>query len=221
MGSPTRESIQDLLKKSPYSASNQATLEAYVDAQASGSAPYLMDANRVLLKLYQFYPQNANEVKVAEVMLLAMLEYPSTDLLALRYLVPDRIQSGALCAPILKCASLLEACKFTDFWTEFSSLDGSDSIKKIVSSSKGKMQGAILEVLALTKRSASVDSALKSLNMSSSSELTGLKHPSVESVEGGKISFVASADNTKRLRVFQEGVNYPSIASMMAKVSSE
>lgn len=221
MSSPSRETVEALLKKSPYSSSNQATLEAYVDAQSAGSAPYYMDANRSLLKLYQFFPQNIKEDKVASILLLALLEFPATDLLALRYLVPDRVQKAESCSGILACAGLLDSCKFTEFWPAFSALGGDDSVKALVGASKEKMQRGIVEVLALTYRTASLSRVLEALNMSSGDELSKLKHPSIEAVDGEKVVFVASADNTKRNRVFQEGINFGAISSMMAKVSSE
>lgn len=217
----SKESIQALLEKSPYSASNQSALEAYVDAQAKGDMPYYMDANRSLLRIYQFYPQSANPTKVALVLLLALMEFPSTDVLALSYLVPERLQKEEGCAAVIKCAKLLESCKFAEFWTAFTSLPGSDQIKSLAGNSTEKLQRAILEVLALTYRTASLSKVLAALNMSSGDAISKLNHSSVESVSGDKVVFVATADNTKRNRVFQEGVDFGAIASMMAKVSSE
>lgn len=220
-GKPTKDVVEALLKKSPYSSANQEVLEAYVDAQASGEAPYFMDANRSLLKLYQFSPQTLKEEKVAVIMLLALLEFPSTDLLALRYLVPERVQKSDACSGVLSCSALLDACKFTEFWPEFIGLGGNDAIKKIVGASKEKMQRAIVAVLVLTYRTAALSKVLECTNMTSADELTKLGHLCIESVSGDKVSFVATADNTKRTRVFQEGVNFSAISAMMAKVSSE
>ena len=218
---PTKEAVEALLKKSPYSSSNLESLEAYVDAQASGEAVYFMDANRSLLKLYQFAPQNLKDDKVAVILLLALLEFPSTDLLALRYLVPERVQKTEACSSILSCSALLDACKFTEFWPAFLALGGNDAIATIVGASKEKMQRAIVSVLALTYRTSTLSKVLECTNMTSGDELTKLGHPCIESVVGDKVLFVATAENTKRTRVFQEGVNFSAIAAMMAKVSSE
>lgn len=219
---PTLDTVKALLAKSPYSASNQATLEAYVDAQAAGEAPYYMDANRFLLKLYQFVPSSRNDEKVALILMLALLEFPSTDVLAFQYLIPDKVQKSEPCASILTCVRLLESCKFNEFWLAFRGIEGSDAVKALVSGkSTEKLQRAIVEVLALTYRSASLDKVLSALSLPSADELSKLNHPCVESVGGEKVVFVATADNTKRKRVFQEGVNYAAIASMMAKVSTE
>jgi translation initiation factor 3 subunit K len=217
---PTKESVEALLLKSPYSASNQGVLEAYVDAQAKGECPYYMDANRSLLKLYQFSPQSANETKVSLILVLALLEFPSTDLLALSYLVPERMQNAEPCATILKCADLLESCKFSDFWKAFGAMEGDDQMKSLVSRSTEPLQRSIIDVLALSYRTCNLSKVLEASNMTSGAALSKLNHPCVESVSGDKVVFVASADNTKRKRVFQEGVNFGAIATMMAKVSN-
>jgi translation initiation factor 3 subunit K len=222
MPAPTRESVEALLAKAPYSATNQATLEAYVDAQAKGECSYDMNANRSLLRIYQFSPPSTNPTKVALVLLLALLEFPLTDVLALSYLVPARLQKTDACAAVLKCANLLESCKFSEFWEASGSIQGGDDqIKSLVASSTEKLQRAILEVLALTYKTASVSKVSAALNVNSGIAISKLNHTSVESVSGDKVVFVATADNTKRNRVFQDGVNFGAIASMMAKVSSE
>jgi translation initiation factor 3 subunit K len=215
----SKEDIQKLLKDSPYSASNQAPLEAYVDAEAKGDAPYFMDANRSLLKLYQFFPQSANESKYALVLLQSLLQFPSTDLLALSYLVPDRTQHMEPCATILKCGNLLDSCQFEEFWTTLGGIEGDDQCKSLVSGSTGQLQTAIAEVLALSYRTAALSMVLSALNVKSGDVL--VKLACVESVTGDVVTFVATADNTKRNRVFQEGVNFGAISSMMGKVTSE
>ena len=86
--------------QSLYNPDNVAKLEAYVTAQVSGKAPYYFDANRVLLKLYSFYPESANDSITAQVLLLSLLEFPSTDLLALLCLVAN--QTGEPTATIVR-----------------------------------------------------------------------------------------------------------------------
>ena len=102
-GKPTLDSIKALLAQSPYSTSNQAQLEAFVDAQATGEATYYMDANRSLLKIYQFIPQNSNESKISMIFLLSLLEFPSTDCLAFSYLLPEKLAKVEPTASILHC----------------------------------------------------------------------------------------------------------------------
>jgi translation initiation factor 3 subunit K len=219
---PTKESVEALLSKSPYSASNQSTLEAYLDAEVKGAAPYYMDANRSLLKLYQIFPQSAKDTNVSLVLLLALLEFPSNDLLALSYLVSERMHKTEPVATILKCANLLESCQFVEFWQVFGAMDADAGIKSLASaaSTKETLQRAIAQVLAVTYRTSKTDKVLPALNMTSGEELAKLQHPCVESVKGDTVTFAATTDNTKRNSVFQEGVNFGAIANMMAKIST-
>jgi translation initiation factor 3 subunit K len=92
-------------------------LEAGVDAQcAKGS--YDLDANLMLLKLYQFYPEKASSAAIAKVLALAMMRLPATDFLLCAYLIPERITSEAPVLPLVELANRLEKCQFQTFWAE-------------------------------------------------------------------------------------------------------
>eukprot|EP00536_Pseudo-nitzschia_multiseries_P007083 jgi/Psemu1/304575/fgenesh1_kg.160_\ len=221
---PPREYVESLMNKGSYKTSNQSTLEAYVDAQAMGEGDYYFEANKALLKIYQFLPKSVDPNKVALVLLLSMLEYPSanTDWLALSYLIPERLQKTEPISLVLRCCKTLDACKFQEFWETFATLNscGDKYIEACVGRSTEVLQKAILEAMALTYRSASVEKVLANLKMdaSSASKLTGIA--CVESVSADTVTFVASSDNVKRGRVFQEGVSYSAIANMCNMVAS-
>ena len=219
---PPREYVESLMAKGSYKTSNQSTFEAYVDAQASGEGEYYFEANKALLKIYQFLPKEVDANKVALVLLLAMLEFPSagTDWLALSYLIPERLQKQEPISTALRCNNLLDACDFVGFWKKFGSLsdNGDKYIKALVDRATPVLQKGICEAMALTYRSASLDKVLANLNMESSATLDGIS--CVESVSGKTVTFVAGADNTKRSRVFQEGVSYGAIANMMSMLAT-
>ena len=221
---PPREYVESLMAKGPYKTSNQSTLEAFVDAQASGEGEYYFEANKALLKIYQFLPKTVDPNKVALVLLLAMLEYPSssTDWLALSYLIPERLQKTEPISTVLRCNSLLDACEFVEFWGKIETLnaDGDKYIKALLGRATEILQKGILEAMALTYRSAALEKVLANLNMNSSAAAQIDSLPCIESVSGNTVTFVAAADNTKRSRVFQEGVSYGAIANMMAMVAS-
>ena len=221
---PPREYVESLMAKGSYKTSNQSTLEAYVDAQATGEGEYYFEANKALLKIYQFLPKDVDANKVALVLLLAMLEFPSssTDWLALSYLIPERLQKQEPITTALRCNNLLDACKFVEFWKKLGSLsdNGDKYIKALVDRATPVLQKGILEAMALTYRSASLEKVLANLNMEASSASTLTDISCVESVSGNIVTFVAGTDNTKRSRVFQEGVSYGAIANMMAMVAS-
>lgn len=92
-------------------------LEAGVDAQcAKGS--YDLDANLMLLKLYQFYPEKASAPAIAKALALALMRLPATDFLLCSYLIPERITSEAPALPLVELANRLETCQFQAFWAE-------------------------------------------------------------------------------------------------------
>jgi len=221
---PPREYVESLMAKGSYKTSNQATLEAYIEAQATGDGEYYFEANKALLKIYQFLPKSVDSNKVALVLLLALLEYPSTstDWLALSYLIPERLQKAEPISTVLRCNNLLDACDFVEFWKVFETLNanGDQYIKALVGRATGVLQKGILQAMALTYKSVSLEKVLANLNMESSSSATLSAIPCIESISGNTVSFVAAIDNTKRGRVFQEGVSYGAIANMMSSLAS-
>jgi hypothetical protein len=230
---PTEADIKAILASpSPYSPSNKPKLEAYLGLQATGNVPYSFDANRILMKLYQFFPTTATaedkekeSTNTALALVLAMLQYPSTtDLLALTCLVPERLQAKEPCAVILRCAALLDSCQFAEFWSVWNTLEANPPAPIAAVPLRqyhARLQSAICGVLALTYRTAPVSMVVKALNVSSGAELTGRKDlPQIESVDASNVYLKATADNTKRNRVFQD-VDFSSISSLMTKIVKE
>ena len=219
---PTEAEIQSLLASRSYSPSNVPQLEAYLAAQTSGDAPYLADAVRTLIKLYQIFPETANEKATGQAFMLALLEYPSTDLLALSYMIPQSVLNREPCATIQTCASQLDSCKFVEFWKTFADLQTyvvDPVIQQLANRSVQRLQSSILNVLALSYKEAPASVVLKALNVDSIDKVKISNHKAVESADGSSITFVATPDNTKRERIYQEGVNFTAITSLMNKIS--
>lgn len=216
---PTAEEITSLLESSAYSAESIPQLAAYVQAQASGAAPYSFAANRALTKLYQIFPDKEDESTIARVLLLSLLEFPSTDLLALSCLIPERVQTSGSCEAVLRCFDLLDSCQFAAFWTAFDALkEGSDeTFTSLAARATEKLSKSIAGVLALSYRSAAASMVVAACNVKSADALAS--YESVERVEGDSVTFVATAENTKRDRVFQEGVGFDAISSLMTKAA--
>ena len=109
---PTHTTILDILEHSAYNPGIVPQLESYVDAQLnqiiegnpnlSNDYCYSFDANRTLLKLYQFFPHLANDHIISKIFFLALLEFPSTDFTALACLVSEKIQSREPCATLMR-----------------------------------------------------------------------------------------------------------------------
>ena len=255
--------IQDLLNSSSYDAENVPKLEAYVRAQVSAVASsivaseldvqYSFHANRTLVKLYQFFPHLEGEQGIAITALaafLALLQFPSTDFMSLSCLIPERVQSLEPCATLVRCAELLEACQFSEFWPEFRKLgipeygasEGQtvSEDRKLLSnavngpSASNEIRSNMIQMLASTYRTAPVSIVLAALDLKDEASLLSFgskvmlsagegsenETASVEKIEGGFVTFAASANNTKRAGSdFKEGVKYDSVAAMMSKTA--
>lgn len=99
----TTEEIEKLLEPASYSADNIPKLEEYVQSQLSGAVPYSFDANRSLAKLYQIYPESTNKERVlARILMLTMVEFPSTDMLGLLCVISEKDREAEVLAEIIK-----------------------------------------------------------------------------------------------------------------------
>jgi hypothetical protein len=217
---PTETDIRTLLASQSYSSSSLPQLEAYLAAQASGAAPYLADAVRTTVKLYQLFPEKANQSNTAHACMLAMLEYPHTDLLALSYMIPmDTLETEPL-QTIVKCSDQLDACQFAEFWKTLAAIASSSDpvLAQMATRAVPKLQKSILSILALSYKQAPAAVVRAALNAQNVAHVASLQHEAVESVTPELVTFGASPDNTKRKRVYQEGVNFTAISSLMAKM---
>jgi hypothetical protein len=113
---------------------------AVTSTLVSSPAPYSIDANRTLIKLYQFFPHHLdtttgdNESTASAtttsgieittlIALLSILQYPQTDFTStINCLVPERNQSIEPTATLVKCYELLDMADYTNFWPEFRKL---------------------------------------------------------------------------------------------------
>jgi translation initiation factor 3 subunit K len=99
MSSP--DEIKSLLDLG-YRADSAPRLEDLVNAQVNGETLYCFEANRTLLKLYQFFPHLQEDGTTERILLLSLLEFPSTDLLALLCIIPERVQTSEPSATIIR-----------------------------------------------------------------------------------------------------------------------
>lgn len=242
---PSHEVICTLLSHSKYNPAIIPQLQAYANSEAqaliSGDpslAPYDFNANRTLVKLYQFFPHLENEDCTALILLLSLLEFPSTDFMALCCLVPDKVQSK--CSTLVRCAELLEGCQFEEFWSVFCQIgtdqevtsDASSSLLSSVANSPtviSKVQLSILELLSMTYLDCPLSVVLPSLGFKDVSSLkdfvktiptdSNIVSSVGDDAENGVVSFIANLENSnKQSRVSKDGgVKVDAIAAMMMK----
>lgn len=243
---PSFDEITNLLTESAYDPSSVPSLESYAAGQArallsptaAGAAPttpYHFDANRTLIKLYQFFPFKAKPSHMSLILMLSLLEYPSTDFCALGALMSS-LPKDEWFPNLNSCAELLETCQFKEFWTYYktnltpSQSEGGESgtadqdnlLALLVKSpvAEDKFRCAIWKVLGLTYLSAPMSVILTALNLGSKKELEDFVGRNEEAKRGldsmtdGEVCFVKTKENTKRSRVFKESVKFDVIANL-------
>ncbi|KAL7580025.1 hypothetical protein ACA910_005011 [Epithemia clementina (nom. ined.)] len=217
------EDIRDILNNQSYSPSSASQLEEHLLAQVCGEVPYMGDSIRRLIKLYQLFPDLTQPTNVARASLLAVLEFPKTDFLALSYMIPQSVFMLEPLATVQKCSALLESCKFPEFWKTYEILLKSTDdteLAQLATRSVTKLQKSILQALALTYKEAPADLVRSAVNVDSNDAIVALKHTSVvERVDANWVTFVATVNNSKRQRVYQESVDFASISALMAKLA--
>eukprot|EP00977_Amphora_coffeiformis_P010673 scaffold2510_cov169-Amphora_coffeaeformis.AAC.24 len=218
---PTESEINSLLSGASFSVDIVPKFEEYVSAQVSGQLPYHADAVRRLIKLYQFFPQTSKPEKVAEALLLALLQFPAhTDFLALKYMIPTNTMNLEPCVSVKRCFEQLEACEFVRFWEEsYANLQSSPLTGALNADTVKTLQKAILQVLSLTYKEAPADVVLQAIKADSTDTVKSFNHSAVESVSKDKIVFVTTGDNSKRERFYQESLGFESISQLMSTIS--
>lgn len=110
------------------------------------------------------------------------------------------------------CAENLDSCRFNEFWADFKTLESDATLGALVKNSQERLSKAIVGVLALSYRAAPLSFCQSALNEQNVSKY-------VEKVDGDTVYFEATADNTKRDRVFQEGVTFGEISNLIHKTT--
>ena len=231
--SVTADEIQDLLTSQMYNPEILPKLEAYLHSQVqSGSGepnPYNIQANRTLVKLYQFFPALAKTENLILAELLALVysadaSEGSVDFGALGCLISESVKKEEPFPTLTRCTDLLDSCQFPDFWKTFGSIETTHAmVSELAKSSHAKnaLRRSILDTLSQSFRSTSVSYVLSQLDLNSLPELEAFVKDNnlngvVESIDGDVLTFTAKIENTKREKVYQDTrTDYGSIRGLM------
>lgn len=109
------QQLIDQLESAPYDGNTAASLEVYLTAQLSNKQ-YDFSANKALLKNYQNSPSTAKPDFISKLLILSLMKLPSSDFLALSYMIPTQLANNPNIVTVQKCADALERGKFREFW---------------------------------------------------------------------------------------------------------
>lgn len=246
--SQSASEIANLVQQEMYNPDIIPQLEGYLASQVqqdNSSAPtnsYDFDANRTLVKLYQFFPQDANAENVILAELLALVygdvnKEGSNDFGALGCLISESFKKDEPYPTLIRCADLLDTCQYENFWSVYQSIGSNASGQNLTvalstsTHAKNALRKSILGTLSLAFKSTKLSYVMKQLDIheGDSDSVALLKNESI--VEGitesnDTIVFFDNSENTKRNKVNQEGgIDYAMIRGLVLnsknKVSNE
>jgi translation initiation factor 3 subunit K len=90
-------------------------LEAYLSEQVSTST-YDFEANKALLKLYQFFPDLLKEEVVTQLVVKSLMNLPSMDLRSLLSIAPESALRSTPVSNVKRAGDALEMAQFREFW---------------------------------------------------------------------------------------------------------
>ena len=126
-------SVDQLINDAPFEIETIKLLESHVAAQKAGNAAYHYQANKTLLKSYQYNGGDCIKAFiVADVLVLGLMQLPNTDFFELSYLIPtillprvkggeksEEVEAGVKAiSVVVKGAKQLEQAQFTSFWSD-------------------------------------------------------------------------------------------------------
>ncbi|CAM9477984.1 unnamed protein product [Phaeothamnion confervicola] len=131
MGLPTSyEVIRPVVEHEFFDHRSVPQLEAYVTEQVSTNT-YDFEANKALLKLYQFFPDLCKDNIVALVLAKAFMNLPSTDMAALLCILPKQQAAREPAQTLVRCAEAMETARFSDFWGLIRAEEAADFVEDV------------------------------------------------------------------------------------------
>lgn len=212
-----QQAILSFIATSGHSPKASTKLEEYIVESCKGAAPYCFEAIRSLVKLYLLYPTKASSNHLAYGCLLVLFNDKTNDqLLALKYMIGSQSAQEEPIKTILQCYDYFTACQFAKFWNSMGALQGNSDaiIQAMAKKSVPDMQERVLAVFALTYKvapSTLILAAIESDTLPTTQTFATL--------DGDRVIFAATVDNTKSKQVFKQGLNFESVHSLMSKLA--
>lgn len=220
--------VSDILQSTDcYNPANIAALESYVASQASDikSNPYNFEANRTLVKLYQFFPENSKVEYQLLATLLSLIFGSETDVGTILCLIPESVKSDSDdFTTVMTAAENRDSCLFPNFIDAIEAL-GSSSLSSVASfaksqSTKDAIRSSVLQTLSLAYKTISTANVLKQLKLGSADEIKALATDVVESADGSVVAFADNEENTSRKKSDAGGqtgsLDYASVRSLIS-----
>lgn len=220
--------IEGLLKSKKYDVEIIPQLENHLVSQVVSQTPYDSLANRTLIKLYQFFPEEAKLENILLAEFLALVFGSSVEFSALGCIISEATKKDERFTTLIRCGDLLDSCQFSEFWSVFHSIKSSagdaELISKLSESRKAKdaLRKTILTTFSVAFKSTKLSFVLKQLDFRNGcdDEAKSFLKENKNIVENAsdssdEIIFIDNIENTKRTKAKQDGVDYASIRALV------
>ena len=191
-------------------------LEAFVDEQVTAGT-YHMKANLALLKIYQFNPSARNLDFIAKILIKA-LSHPS-DFVSYMYLLPESVQCAEPVSTLSSLSTLLEACKFSQFWEQVRTQGPNIPVLKSFPNFHKDVQSHIAGVIASTYQNVPCSVVVDCMQFSNDSERDTFLKTKGWTLNGDNITIPANAENIDKVVQFKEKMSFPQLAPMLSQLT--
>ena len=214
----TSTAQQSLTEQAEYFLKNERwnppedLLEALVDEQFTGAAPYHLKANLALLKQYQFKPDRRDPTFCAKILVLA-LSRPQ-DFLSYVYMLPESVQCAEPVSTLARLSALLEACKFAEFWDGVRTEGQSVDLLKDMSFAPG-VRAHIARVLGATYQNCPLNIIVDSMRFESDTEMDTFFSARGWTRVGDTVTIPPNGENEAKQMKFREVMSFDKLAPML------
>lgn len=215
------EALRPVVEHEYYDHRAVPQLEEYLDEQVK-SGTYDFEANKALLKLYQFFPDLCKPETVALLLTKALMNVPSTDFKALMYIVPPALHRCEPVSSLKRGADSLETAKFVDFWQTCLEGDMPGLVEKVPGFKK-HIRMFIVHTLATTFQAVKRQNMEQCLDLDDK-ELEDFVAANSDVVsaapDGLEFKFALNEFNQIQPKKFKESVEFDKILKTIDKLSS-
>ncbi|KAG5184843.1 eukaryotic translation initiation factor 3 k subunit [Tribonema minus] len=193
-------------------------LEAYLAEQAS-SGTYDFEANKALLKLYQFFPDLVKADMVALAAGKALMALPAPDFAALSYLAPAAALAAEPLTSLARALDALEGARYGAFWAVTREPEAAALIQRLPGFADQARRVA-LSALAAT---------FQSVPLSALEEAVALSGAELEAFVGGlggevklgdgRAAFARNEFNQMQPKRFKESVEFEKVLKAVGTLS--
>eukprot|EP00096_Caligus_rogercresseyi_P015779 TRINITY_DN8252_c0_g1_i1.p1 TRINITY_DN8252_c0_g1~~TRINITY_DN8252_c0_g1_i1.p1 ORF type:complete len:219 (+),score=80.45 TRINITY_DN8252_c0_g1_i1:175-831(+) len=195
-----------------YNPENIPTLEYYVDLQSKENT-YDLEANLTLLKLYQSDPKNLQLTYVCQVLIKALTNLPHSDFVLCKCLLSQDTLHKPEVQTIQNLASLLETCRFKDFWNKVHIVQ---DIVRLVQGFEDSIRRFVCHVISITYQRIPDETIGELLGLVDETSINKwIERNEWTQSESGYVIVVNQEEMIKTKQI-TEKIDFDSVASIMA-----